>query len=231
MTGPRTGASTGPGARLLKICGLTDPAEAVACAHLGADAIGVNLWPGSPRAVELDRAAEIAAAVRATHPRVCLVALFVNPDPLAVRAAVGPGGFDVAQLHGDEPPEFAAALGRLRLWKGLRLSGPADLDRLSRYAAPAWERLIIDAPSAGYGGSGRRVDTALAARAVALCPGRVLLAGGLSPDNVAACAQAVRPAGLDVASGVESAPGKKDLRRVEAFVRLGHAALAEVPHD
>ena len=206
---------------LIKVCGVTSVADALACAAAGADAIGVNLWPRSPRACTLERAAAICAALGREHPRVLRVGLLVNGsdgERAAARAL-----FPVLQLHGDESPELADAeeSGRA-LWKGLRLAGAADLALLERYAPPGWERCVIDAPSAGYGGSGRRLDLGLAAAAARRAP--VLLAGGLRPDNVAEAIAAVRPWGVDVASGVESAPGTKDLGAVAAFVQAARAA-------
>lgn len=210
---------------ILKICGLTDPEQALACARLGATAIGVNLWPGSRRAVPQERAAAIFAALRAEAPAVLRVALFVNPTPAEVLAAAAALPFSVAQLHGDEPPGFAREIGLL-CWKGLRIASESDLARVDLYGVagpPPWQRLVIDAPSPGYGGSGRTLDLDLAARAAARHP--VILAGGLTPENVAARARAVRPVGVDVASGVEEAPGRKDLDKVAAFLEAARAAL------
>lgn len=204
---------------LVKICGLTVPDEAAACAALGADAIGINLWPGSRRCVSVAQAARIAAAARAARPQTLIVGVFVNAAPAEVLAAPF---IDVIQLHGDEPAAVSALYAGHRLWKGLRLGCAADLAALDDFTAPAWERVVIDAPSQGYGGSGRRIDLALAAQAAARRS--VLLAGGLTPDNVARCVRAVRPAGVDVASGVESAPGRKDLELVAAFLNAARGA-------
>lgn len=207
---------------LIKVCGVTSVAEALACAAAGADAIGVNLWPRSPRSCTFGVAAEISAALGREHPGVLRVGLLVNgsDDERAAAQAL----FPVLQLHGDEPPELPELVDEPTgaRWKGLRLGGVGDLELLARYAPPRWERCVIDAPSQGYGGSGRRLDLALAAAAARRAP--VLLAGGLRPDNVAEAIAAVRPWGVDVASGVESAPGKKDLGAVAAFVQAARAA-------
>ncbi len=211
----------------IKICGLTRPDEALACAAAGADAIGLNFYPKSPRFLSVEQAGEIAREMRDGARSVLLVGVFVNADVATLRAAFDGGLIDVAQLHGDEPPEAALQIA-CPVWKALRLGGPFDLaqvDRFARFGPGRWERLVIDAPCAGFGGSGRRIDTDLAARAVAAgagCP--VILAGGLAPDNVADAIRQVRPAGIDVASGVESAPGRKDLSRVAALIAAARAA-------
>jgi phosphoribosylanthranilate isomerase len=193
----------------VKVCGVTTVEDALACAEAGADAIGLNLWPRSKRYRPLQDFAAIAGAVAG---RVERVGVFVNPTVEEVEAAFAAGVIDAAQLHGDEEPARFAAL-RGRYVKAVRLAGEHSLDEFARWDC---ERFLVDAPFAGFGGSGTLIDERLAALAVARA--RVILAGGLTPDNVAGLIGRVRPWGVDVATGVERAPGVKDPERVRRFV-------------
>jgi phosphoribosylanthranilate isomerase len=190
----------------VKICGITRPEDARAAAAAGADAIGLNFWPGSKRFVTHERAAQIVAVL---PPSVRRFGVFVNPGAAEVGNAFDAGLIDTAQLHGDETPPFAAALARPYV-KALRLRA---LDQLEGWPC---ELLVVDADAPGYGGSGTAADWTLARAAAA--QRRILLAGGLGPDNVAAAIAAVAPFGVDVASGVESAPGIKDPDKMAAFI-------------
>lgn len=211
---------------LIKICGLTGADEALRCTEAGAGAIGLNFYPSSPRYVTEPEAMRIAAALAGSG--VLRVGVFVNAPPEQIRSAFARGLIDVAQLHGDETPEDAHAIpGPADIWKALRLAGEEDLAQLAAYAAAGCSRLVIDAPCASYGGSGRRIDTRLAVLAARLAP--VLLAGGLGPDNVYEAVRTVRPAGVDVASGVEAGPRRKDLARVSALIAAVRAAELEMP--
>jgi phosphoribosylanthranilate isomerase len=256
----------------VKICGVTDPGDALLCAELGADYLGLNFWPGSPRFLGVERAREIAAAVRAAAPRVELVGVFVNPDAGFVEEMAAALGLDLLQFSGDETAAavrpFAA-----RAIKALRTHDPAAAAEF----ADCWG-LLLDAPRIGrsprataggpgaetplaedYGGTGRQWDYGAAApilggvegpagpagdlspagdldpaagatRAAAVAPAspgaarRVFLAGGLRPENVRRVVSTLRPFAVDVCSGVESAPGRKDpglLRRLFEEVRNG----------
>ncbi len=199
----------------VKICGVTSAADAVACADAGADAIGFNFWPRSKRYRPL---AALADAARAVAGRVERFGVFVDPTADEVAAAFDAGAIDVAQLHGDEPGDFCARF-RGRYVKALRLAGEHSLADFARYDCA---RFLVDAPFAGYGGSGTLVDEELARQAVARAT--VILAGGLTPGNVAGLIARVRPFGVDVASGVEAAPGMKDHDKVRAFVRAAKSA-------
>lgn len=203
-------------ATLAKICGITRVEDAELAAGLGADFLGLNFWPGSKRRVSPEFAAVLAAAARATAPQVQLVGLFVDQSEGEIVGIANALVLDVVQLHGDEPPALVAALATrgLRVWKAHAVSGPADIDGLRAWPADAH---LLDAPSAGRGGSGTTFDWAHAAAAVA-AGHRVVLAGGLTPDNVADAVAQVRPFAVDVASGVESAPGIKDPAKVRAFL-------------
>jgi phosphoribosylanthranilate isomerase len=201
----------------IKICGITRVADAEACASLGVEAIGLNFVSSSARRVEVARAREIADAARG---RVELVGVVADLDEGEMRALVREVGLDRLQLHGHEGPEVVA---RMAPWafKALRVGDARDVAEAARYEG----LLLVDAKVPGaLGGTGHRVDFALVAPLARARP--VLLAGGLGPGNVADAVRAVEPWGVDVASGVERAPGIKDLAAVEAFVREARAAGA-----
>ncbi|MDG3007171.1 phosphoribosylanthranilate isomerase [Paludisphaera mucosa] len=211
----------------IKVCGLTDPAEAVACLAAGVDWIGLNFHPPSPRSLTIDRAGAILSAC----PRPdAAVGLFVDRPPAEVVATCRTLGLSRVQLHGDEPPEDLSALGEFFLIRAFRLRDAsavramsAHLERASRLGR-APDAVLIDAwsPSA-FGGTGATITASIL---VDLPPiARLMLAGGLTPENVAARALAIRPWMVDLASGVESAPGRKDLDKVQSLVR----ALRPVP--
>ncbi len=207
------------GAVLTKICGITRVEDAALAAGEGADFLGLNFWPRSKRHITVAAAGSLAQAARAAAPSVRLVGLFVDqPEDEIVAAAVALA-LDVVQLHGDESPAQVAALAArgLTVWKAHAVRGAGDLG-LAAWPAAAH---LLDAPSAGRGGSGSVFDWAHAAAAVA-AGHRIVLAGGLTPDNVASAVDQVRPFAVDVASGVESAPGKKDPARVQAFLAALH---------
>ncbi|HUH00422.1 MAG TPA: phosphoribosylanthranilate isomerase, partial [Kofleriaceae bacterium] len=180
----------------------------------GADWIGLNFWPRSKRWINRERGLEIAAAARAERADIVLVGVFVDQLEEGVRSIADELGLSYVQLHGGESPGFCAGFG-VRAIKALAMSGSADVDRLADY--PACETLLVDTPTPEYGGSGRTFDWSLACAAVATGR-RIVLAGGLNPGNVADAVATVRPFGVDVASGVESAPGRKDEALVCAFV-------------
>ncbi len=194
----------------VKICGVTRLEDALAAVRLGADALGFNFWPRSKRFVAPETA---GAIVRRLPPGIAAFGVFVDPTRDEVLAAVAASGVGVAQLHGDEPPELCLSL-PVPVVKAVRIASSRDLAQLASYEVRAF---LFDAPSAGYGGSGATCDWSLAAEVARELP--VLLAGGLAPDNVAEAVRTVRPLGVDVASGVESAPGVKDVARMEAFIR------------
>ena len=193
----------------VKICGITRLEDALAAVRLGADALGFNFWPGSRRFVEPAAARAIVAQL---PPFVTSVGVFVNQPSAAVLAATTRSGVGAIQLHGDEPPRECEGY-PLPVIKALRVSGPESLAAMERYRVRA---LLLDAPSAEFGGSGQTFDWALAAEAARRAT--VILAGGLTPANVAAAVRAVRPWAVDVASGVESSPGVKDADKMRRFV-------------
>ncbi len=208
----------------VKICGVLDPANAAMVASAGADFVGLNFWPRSRRYLAPERAAEVAAAVRAAGSRV--VGLFVNATTEEILALHAHAGLDVVQLHGDEAPEHVAEVARalaIPVWKAVPLVDDRSVAELERFAAAA--ALLVDAPSAGRGGSGVRLEPELAAQARRrIAPTPLILAGGLTPATVAAAIAAVQPWAVDAASGVESAPGVKDPALVRAFLEACAAA-------
>ncbi|HLU64896.1 MAG TPA: phosphoribosylanthranilate isomerase [Kofleriaceae bacterium] len=203
---------------IVKICGITRPEDAAAAARAGADWIGLNFWPRSKRFVTADRVGELVRAARDVREEIEVVGVFVDQELEEVLAAVKELALDYAQLHGDEPPAYAARLGERGI-KAVGVSESSDLDRLAEYECPL---VLVDTPSPGRGGSGIVGDWRVARRAAARR--RVLLAGGLTPDNVAQAIAAVHPFGVDVASGVEIAPGVKDPELMVRFVREAREA-------
>jgi phosphoribosylanthranilate isomerase len=198
----------------VKVCGITRLEDAELCASLGVERIGLNFWSGSPRRCELDVA---RAIVERASGRTEIVAVTVDASDAELRAI-----FDVGirrvQLHGDEPDEVFASL-PMAGYKAVRLRDEASVARA--LAAPG-DEVLVDAFVPGQpGGSGVTFDHALAARVVSRRP--TWIAGGLTPENVAAAIHLLAPHGVDVASGVERAPGVKDEARVRSFV---HAARA-----
>jgi phosphoribosylanthranilate isomerase len=197
----------------VKICGITRLEDAEAAVALGANALGFVFWPKSPRYIDPYRARAIVASL---PPFVSAVGLFVNQSPGHIASVASLARLGVVQLHGDETPEEAATLGR-PIVRALSLEAAAGaLDRW-----PARVTILLDAHDPDRrGGTGRTIDWDAAA-AIARRR-RVVLAGGLNPDNIAAAVERVRPFGVDVSSGVESAPGRKDVGRLRALFENLH---------
>ncbi len=194
----------------VKICGITRVEDALAAVRLGADALGLNFWPGSKRYIAPADARDI---VRHLPPFVTAVGVFVNPTREEVLRAQDASGVGVVQLHGDEPPALCASI-PFPVVKAIRVSDARALAALASYEVQAF---LFDASCAGYGGGGVAFDWRIAAAAPASgVP--VILAGGLHPGNVAEAVRAVRPWAVDVASGVESAPGVKDPEKMRLFI-------------
>jgi phosphoribosylanthranilate isomerase len=216
--------SAEPGPPLIKVCGLTDPAEARACAEAGADWIGLNFHPGSPRFVDEPRAAAIVAALPETARA---VGLFVNRPPEEVAAVARRVGLAIVQLHGDEPPEDLPALRGLAVVRAFRIGSDRDIAVMLTYLRRTHDlgrlpdAVLIDARVEGrYGGTGRTVSEGLLDLLRSIRPAlpKMILAGGLTPENVAERVARCHPWMVDVAGGVESAPGRKDPVRVAAFI-------------
>ena len=205
----------------IKICGVTRPEDAAHAVACGAEAIGINFFQGSPRFVDAALAREIVGAVA---DRAEVVGVFVNQSPESIVSLCGRLGIRRVQLHGDEPPGDAS---RIPLWrmKAVHADRTADLPALLAYPCEAF---LLDAGGTGaYGGTGRELAWGeLGDRLPGIADARGpeahrkpwLLAGGLTPENVERAILAARPFGVDVASGVESSPGRKDPGKVKMFI-------------
>ena len=193
----------------VKICGITRPADALAAARAGADAIGLVFYPSSPRYLSLERAREIRDVL---PPFVQTVALFVNADGAQVSQVIGRVHPAMLQFHGDEAPDFCAQFG-LPFVKACRMKeGVSALEYLRPFSsAAAW---LFDSHVPEYGGVGESFDWSM----VPATDKPVILSGGLSRDKVAEAIRRVRPWGVDVSSGVESAKGIKDAAKIAAFI-------------
>jgi len=199
----------------IKICGITNSDDARAAVTAGADALGFVFHKASPRYVT----AEVVRRIVATLPPFVLpVGVFVNEDMKVVRDLMDSCGLALAQLHGDESAAYCEQLGRPML-KAIRLRDMGSFLSLAEYKGRAGVRgFIIDTYSeTAYGGTGQTTDWSLAAEAANTAA--ILLAGGLTPENVSEAIVKVRPYGVDVSSGVELSPGKKDQGKVKAFIQ------------
>jgi phosphoribosylanthranilate isomerase len=213
----------------IKICGITSVKDAVAAVRAGADAIGLNFYPHSPRFISLDGAARVISALPSD---IVKVGVFVNALPADVSRAFDDLHLDLIQLHGDEPPEYITQLGHRPVMRAFRV-GDGGLSSVVDYLArcrklQALPRFVLldSLVPREYGGTGKVTDWNVARQyAVQSDLPPLVLAGGLTPDNVAEAIVAVRPAAVDVASGVESSPGRKDSAAIEAFVRAARAAF------
>jgi phosphoribosylanthranilate isomerase len=214
----------------IKICGITNVTDALAAAEAGADAIGLNFYPKSRRFVDQKTAQQIVAALPS---EILKVGVFVNDDQRSIESTASAVGLDAIQLHGDEHPAFIAALAKnLKMLRALRCTSDINT-RLTQFvqacegAGRLPNAVLLDADAgAEYGGTGERADWNLIAQhRESLGDMPLILAGGLTPTNVATAIKAVRPSGVDVASGVESAPGIKDRSQIFAFIAAAKQAL------
>ncbi|MEX2962759.1 phosphoribosylanthranilate isomerase [Microbulbifer sp. TYP-18] len=202
----------------VKICGITRPEDAIMAVTLGADALGMVFYPHSPRCVSIDRAAEIAAAV---PPFVTLVGLFVDADAAQVREVLDRVPLNLLQFHGAESADYCQQFGRPYI-KALRMKEDLDVaGTMARY--PQARGLLLDAFRPGVpGGTGETFDW----QRVPRDSGRqIILAGGLSPENVAQAIAIARPQAVDVSGGVEASPGCKDERKVAEFIRAARCRV------
>lgn len=208
----------------VKICGVTRALDGAHAARVGADFIGLNFWPPSKRYLAPADAIEVAAAIRDAGTGTQIVGVFVDADADAVAAVMAQVDLDIVQLHGDESPAEVIAIGvaaRRPIWKAVAARASAELAHLDDWTVDA---IVLDTPSPGRGGSGKTFEWTLASEAQQRDRARhIVLAGGLSPENVGDAIAAVAPWAVDVASGVESAPGQKDPARVEAFIAATRA--------
>ena len=211
----------GPPVRI-KICGITAQQDAFMAIDAGVDALGFNFFRGSRRFISLEENRSWIASLGGQAFRVAVVVNATMGELTALRES---GCFEAIQFHGTETPELCATIG-FPVWiRAVRVQGEDSLAEALRYDTP---NLLLDAWSDSfYGGTGRKVDWTSAARFVAAQPSRrLILAGGLNADNVGDAIRAVRPHAVDVASGVESSPGRKDIRRIRDFVRAVRESLS-----
>lgn len=195
----------------IKICGITRAEDAFTAVEAGADFIGINFYPESPRYVPPETAARM---IHEIGKRVKWVGVFVNERLESVREISSRLGLDLVQLHGDETPEFCRNLG-IPAVKAFRIRVREDLEGMGDYPS---RYLLLDHFSPGYGGSGSAFDWSWLEE-YEVPRERLFLAGGLTPGNVAEAVRRVRPFAVDVASGVESGPGVKDRTLIEMFIR------------
>jgi phosphoribosylanthranilate isomerase len=196
----------------IKICGITNKEDALAAAHLGADALGFVFAP-SPRKISAESAREI---IKALPPFVKTVGVFVDEDPERVSSIAAMCGLDILQLHGSESVDYCSSFDR-RVIKAVRLQSRDELKNLSKYVSVV-DALLLDTylPNK-LGGTGVTFDWKLAVEARKY--GRIVLAGGLKPQNVAAAISMVKPYAVDASSGLERSPGVKDHEKMAQFIR------------
>jgi phosphoribosylanthranilate isomerase len=200
----------------VKICGITSLADGRVAAEAGADALGFVFYEPSPRYISPEAAAAIIGQL---PPLPIKVGVFVNAPKELVLSAMSQCRLDLLQFHGDEPPDYCLQFG-LRSMKAFRIESPDCLQRLPDYPTDAW---LLDACAPGKpGGTGQTFNWDLALEAMKLGH-PVFLAGGLTPENVADAVRRLRPYGVDVSSGVEAAPGRKDPGKVRAFIESAKA--------
>ena len=197
----------------IKICGITNSDDALACAAAGVDMIGLNFYEQSPRYIQPEQARTIARTLPSSTQA---VGIFVDAPVEEIRRVARDVGLRVVQLHGSESPEMCAELARdFEIIKALQIGGGFGAQRASVY--PMCTILVDTYDERMVGGTGDVVDWELA-RATKKFASRLILAGGLSPENVAQAIATVNPDGVDVCSSVESAPGVKDPGRIQQFV-------------
>ena len=195
----------------IKICGITNLDDALMVVEAGADALGFVFFQGSSRCVSPENAAAIICRL---PPFVQTVGLFVNEEVTTVNRVADTCGLDIIQLHGEESPDYCHAVTR-RIIKAFRVKDASSLDTIADYRVTG--SLLDTWSPLAHGGTGSTFNWDIAAQAAASRP--IILAGGLTPENVAGAITAVRPYAVDVSSGVESAPGKKDAGLVSRFIR------------
>jgi phosphoribosylanthranilate isomerase len=196
---------------LVKICGLTSLEDTLAAIEMGADFLGFNFYPQSSRYLSYERAQKIFEEIPSNIPK---VGVFVNEEYQNIIDLVQLLEFDYLQFHGDETPEFCNAMGH-PWFKAIRLTDEKSLEIIPKYET---EFILVDAAVSGkYGGTGIKANWQLAKK-VGEMNKKVILAGGLNPENVQAAIATVQPFAVDVTSGIESREGKKDFNKMEEFI-------------
>jgi phosphoribosylanthranilate isomerase len=208
----------------VKICGVRTLEEAVAALDAGADALGFNFWPRSPRYIAPEAAREIT---RSVSPLASLIGVFVNEETRRIEEIVSVAGLSAVQLHGDETPEFCERMSSIKVIKAFRVGADFNVEVIRSY--PVSMALLDTSIKGSYGGTGRRFDWRVVVEAKQIAP--VMLAGGLSIENVAEAIQHVRPFAVDVCSGVEAEPGRKDLNKLRKFMAAVDEANARMAKE
>ena len=207
----------------IKICGIKTVDDALAAMDTGADLLGFNFYPKSPRYINVGTCRNIMSVMR-KYAHITFVGLFVNASVAEIRATIETCGLSLAQLHGDETSEMVQSLNG-KAFKAFR--GVPDAEHINGFARSDVPALLVDAAVKGaYGGTGVTADWSKAAELAKQYS--LLLAGGLTPENVGDAVRQVEPWGVDVASGVEASPGKKDARKMMAFVEAVRSATTPV---
>lgn len=194
----------------VKICGITNLDDAIAACEFGADALGFIFYKESPRYIDPSRAGEI---IKKLPPLVKSAGVFVNLDEPSIRRIIEVTGIGILQLHGEEPPEFCALFSR-PVVKAIRIKGSDSLPQLLTYNVSAF--LLDSYSKTAHGGTGKGFDLDIAIEAKRY--GRIILSGGLTPDNIVDAVERVRPYAVDVSSGVEASKGKKDHEKMRLFI-------------
>ena len=203
-----------PNDTLVKICGITRAEDALVALEAGADWLGFIRWPASKRFRPIDEVAALIVDLRRRVPRPFqAVGVYVDEDAMSIVNEVELAGFDRVQLHGDEPPELAAGI-PVPVIKCIRIKDASSVALAENY--PGVDLLTDTHDPATPGGTGKRYDPGLLENLVKRR--KVIVAGGLAPDNVAEVVQYLRPYGVDVSSGVESEPGIKDPEKIQKFI-------------
>lgn len=198
----------------IKICGIRTANDALIAMDAGADMLGFNFYPKSPRYISVGKCRDIMSVMR-KYAQITYVGVFVNASVAEIRAAMETCALNLAQLHGDESSEMVQSLNG-KAFKAFR--GVPDVEHINGFIRDDVPALLVDASvKDAYGGTGLTADWSAAAELAKNYP--ILLAGGLTAENVAEAVRQVRPWGVDVASGVESSPGSKDASRMKAFVK------------
>ena len=207
----------------VKICGIRSLEEAEVALDAGADALGFNFWPGSSRYITAKGAGEIIARL---PPLVANIGVFVNETQRAIEAIARDLRLAAVQLHGDESPAFCAGITAAKTIKAIRVTDGFEPNSITRYPS---SMILLDAGLSGsYGGTGKTFDWRVAVECAGLA--RIILAGGLTSENVGEAIAMVQPAAIDVCSGVESEPGRKDLDKLRDFMVAITKANAMLRH-
>jgi len=201
----------------VKICGITDVYDALSAVNYGADAIGFILYCKSQRYVDPKTVRFISKKL---PPFITKVGVFVNEDRNAVLEILSYCGLDFAQLHGDESPDDCRYIGRERVIKAFRIKEEDDVKAIENYVDCVSAVLLDTYSESEYGGTGRTFNWDIAKKVIDRFEVPVILSGGLTPENVKEAVKSVLPFAVDVSSGVEEKPGKKDLSKVKDFIRF-----------